>query len=622
MQYFKHLVRKARLEDNFLLKVASGVAFLAALFFAIDAMARPGGGGNYRGGGGFGGGGGGGGDGIGFFLMYLVFRHPEIGVPVLIVVVVASAIKRARNPDRMTAKAVQKLEHTAAPNLGALEDIKARDQGFDKERFLDRVRQMQDKLNESWCRGETNPVRTLLSDGLMRRFETQLAIMKHQGIRNAMADHKVLDLQIHAAEHDSHFDTLHVAIRSSARDVEVDAKLSYDEALAKAAKAPASTYAEIWSFLRKPGVQTLEEGGAVEGRCPSCGAPLELGQATRCDHCQALVNSGEHDWVLAEITQPEEWRHGSTGQVPGLAALQAADPGFNRQVAEDRASYLFWRWIEALVLANAKPLVKMAAADFHKTIAEDVKSGPASLFKVAVGGVDLVACQAGAPGGQDRYNVKVLWSSARSQKSEPFPAVNVLTISRKSGAQEKSGLSYARCPNCQGPLTENDTPTCEYCGTDLAAGETDWVLENVLRPEELMISSTADRAEETPVGGAPVPPDMGNPRERTLLLMRMAAVVVADGVVTKEERKLLKNAAKRWSVPLESVEPILNGEVEPDVAMTMRPSNPRAFVAGLVSAALVDGRIDRKEERLLIDVGQSLGMATQQVRNIMTEMGG
>jgi uncharacterized membrane protein YebE (DUF533 family) len=90
-------------------------------------------------------------------------------------------------------------------------------------------------------------------------------------------------------------------------------------------------------------------------------------------------------------------------------------------------------------------------------------------------------------------------------------------------------------------------------------------------------------------------------------------------VVTKEERKLLSNAAKRWSVPLEAVEPILNGQTDLEVAMTMRPSNPRAFVSSLIAAALVDGKIDKKEEKLLFDVGQSLGLASGQVKNMIRD---
>ena len=115
-------------------------------------------------------------------------------------------------------------------------------------------------------------------------------------------------------------------------------------------------------------------------------------------------------------------------------------------------------------------------------------------------------------------------------------------------------------------------------------------------------------------------PDMGNTRERTLLLMRMAAVVMADGVVTKQERKLLKSASKRWNVPMDAVTPILSGEVDPNELTTMIPSNPTGFISGLIAAALVDGRIDKKEEKLLLDVGNHIGLSNADTRNMMNAL--
>ena len=129
--------------------------------------------------------------------------------------------------------------------------------------------------------------------------------------------------------------------------------------------------------------------------------------------------------------------------------------------------------------------------------------------------------------------------------------------------------------------------------------------------------SGSDDVGEIPVWATP---DMGNPRERTLLLMRMAAVVMADGVVTKQEHKLLKSASKRWGVPLDSIKPILEGQVDPGTISTMMPSNPGGFLSGLVSAALIDGRIDSKEEKLLLDVARNLGISEADSRNMMNSM--
>jgi uncharacterized tellurite resistance protein B-like protein len=628
MKLLRNPIARWRQSDALPSWLVYGAGLFTVLLFATDLFARAGGGGNYSGSGG-GGGGGGGGDLTGLIL-YLLVVHPEIGVPVVIVVIVGSIIKRRLNPDRTTARAVKRLEDIGRPSTSELDSIKSRDPRFDEARFLEQVTLTDQAVQRAWTKGDMSPVRLFLSDGLFRRFFSQLSIMKHQGIQNAMADHTILKTRIHAVECDAHFDTIHVAIEASVRDVEVSAALSVEEAAAKAAKAPKEPYTEIWSFLRRPGAKTLKGGGAVEGTCPNCGAEVRLGQATKCEYCNALINSGDYDWVLAEITQPIEWRASSTGAVPGLEQLAVLDPNFNRQAAEDRGSYLFWRWIESLVTANAKPLAKCATKSLYTETAKHVETGPSALFKTAVGSVDLIACEADGEGQRDRVHIKVLWSSARSSREDPAPSVNVLTLSRKTGAHDPGGLSYARCPVCQAPLEENDRVTCDYCDANLASGNADWVLERVRRPEELVVpaarpitvTSGATAPSQSDDDALPVwtTPDMGNPRERTLLLMRMAAVVMADGVVTKQERKLLRSASKRWNVPIDSINPILYGHMEPDIVNTMKPSNPEGFLSGLISAALIDGRIDKKEATLLLDVGDNLGIAETDVKNMMRDM--
>lgn len=599
----------------------SAACGLAVFCLGVEAWARAGGGQNYSGGGGDFGGGGGGGDGgdIAAMVIYLMIRYPQVGVPLAVVVVTVAAVKHLRNPDRTTARAVRRLENLPAAPQTSLAAIAGRDPNFDQAAFLARVQATEAKVQAAWTEGDMTPVRRLLSDGLTRRFSTQLLLMKNQNVRNVTVDHKILNTEIRGVASDKDFDTIHVAVEAEARDADVDATMSLVDAQAAAKKKKLETYVEIWSFLRKAGTATLKEDALLEGRCPNCGATLVSAQSTRCDHCKALVNSGQYDWVLTEITQAAEWTMGSTGKVRGLKTLEAADPGFNRQAAEDRASYLFWRWIEALASGNTAPLAKVASKSFKKRMETAVASGPGRFFKVAVGAVDLSACETNVEG-MDRFHVKILWSTARSQKDNPAHQANVITVCRKSGALDASGFSYAHCPECHGPLSENDSATCEYCGAALDAGEKDWVLDGVIRPEELRLSPRPKDSAEGEPEYAGLVPDMGNPRERVLLLMRMAAVVMADGVVTKSEMKLLKSAAKRWNVPFDAVTPILEGAADLEEISGMKPSDPAGFFTGLVAAALVDGRIDNKEKRLLLNIAHNLEMDPAMAEKRMQEM--
>jgi hypothetical protein len=113
-----------------------------------------------------------------------------------------------------------------------------------------------------------------------------------------------------------------------------------EEALQRVRRVAAEPFVEVWSFVRRPGVQTRRQGPPQPGHCPNCGAPFDGGAAGNCTYCGAIVNSGSYDWVLAEITQESE-AGAAPGQVPGLEALRAVDPALSLEVLEDRASLLF-----------------------------------------------------------------------------------------------------------------------------------------------------------------------------------------------------------------------------------------------------------------------------------------
>jgi tellurite resistance protein len=114
-------------------------------------------------------------------------------------------------------------------------------------------------------------------------------------------------------------------------------------------------------------------------------------------------------------------------------------------------------------------------------------------------------------------------------------------------------------------------------------------------------------------------PDMSNPQERAALLSRMAVIAAADGVVTSQERKLIKKCSKRWGVPFATVEPILKSGSAALQALGS-PENPQRFMMGLVAAALIDGKVDRKERMLLDGVAHNMGLDPEVVPGLITAM--
>jgi hypothetical protein len=242
------------------------------------------------------------------------------------------------------------------------------------------------------------------------------------------------------------------------------------KAQAKVKRAPLNRYEEVWSFLRRRGKKSQKGQPALQGRCPGCGADLPLSEVVRCEFCKAVVNSGEHDWVLAEITQPEEWNHrSSSSEVEGLEQVRARDPAVSRQELEDRASVIFWKLIEAQANGNRARLDRFCLTPGEPPVEK------CALHKVAVGSADVVTVTSND--GLDRAYVAVKWSAAEDG-GEPIPRQATLIVTRSSEACSKRGLSSLDCPNCGGGLAGSDAIQCSYCGETLSGGKHEWALES------------------------------------------------------------------------------------------------------------------------------------------------
>lgn len=379
---------------------------------------------------------------------------------------------RKKKPERATLAVDKNLQQAG------LLALQKQDASFDPAAFTARTRTVVAKVNEAWCKGNMGPSRRVISDGVYVRFQTQIGLLKAGGLRNAMADWRVVSADIMGAQADAMWDTVHVKIVGEARDADVALSLSEADAQKKVKSAPLSQYHEVWSFVRRRGKSSKNGVPALEGKCPSCGAELPLSEVVKCEYCQAVVNSGEHDWVLAEITQPEEWRADpAVGELPGLEELRARDASVSRQELEDRGSVIFWKWIEARTSGKNTKLLRFClepptdAATASVLALEHTK-----LSQVAVGSAELLGIDS-----DDTYDhavIEVVWSASVGGK-EPTPFKHALTLARSISIVSKRGLSSLDCPVCGGQLANSDDVNCSYCGTELSGGKHEWALESV-----------------------------------------------------------------------------------------------------------------------------------------------
>jgi uncharacterized tellurite resistance protein B-like protein len=579
------------------------------------------------------------GDDLWVFLFFL--RHPVFS---LALIGVAFVLWRAyAHGFGATASTQRAFEATDAREPGPpsarevtawVEALRGSDPHFDLVTFLDQVKALFLRVQSAWASGDLAPVRRDLSDATFQRFRVQLELLRAQGVRNVTADMAVLDLHPAGLERTSAFDTLHVRIRAQARDVDVPVSLPAERAQERAQGAPLEPFVEVWSFVRRPGTRSRTDGVLPPGKCPSCGAPFDGGAAGNCAYCGAIVNSGAYDWVLAEITQGVE-AASAPMEVPGLEALRTADPALSLEVLEDRASLLFWGWIDAQSRAEPGRLAKLASPELLAELTADAaalrsRQRTRVFLQAAVGSVAVRAIEEGPS--TTLAHVEIRWSARMGvvpAGSSPgtlatLPQRWTFTLARRTGVKtdEVRGMATARCGNCGAPLGDSVQPTCDHCGATLNDGAHDWVLA---RAEPFEVWAARSRAESVPKAQAPstaaARDTVLDVSERQRLLYTMAAMAAADGTVDDRERRMLRLCAERWGVPYENVEMALKA----DPALFERlvpPPGPagEAFLRSLVQMALVDGTVDRQERRMLESAAARLGLA-QKLPELLSRFG-
>lgn len=615
------------------------VLLLAAL--AAEAFARGGGGGNFGGGGGGGGGYGGGGGGGGgggadaiVFLVWLCFEYPLVGIPLLILVLIALTFgvkegdKRRRGRVIRKGKAARKrLDSWEAERL-----VKATDPDFDKATFFGRVVVAFRKVQSAWCAHDLAPVRPFVSDGIHERFALQIQEQKDLGYRDHMEGLDVQAVEFAEVVDEGRLQIVTVRVRAVAADYRVDLQTGKH---VSGSRAP-ETFVEYWSFVRRRGAKS--KGGAnglIEGYCGNCGAPVAISQWSKCEHCNAFLRSGEHDWVLAEITQESEWEPSPPDAIRGVPQMRQRDPGFSVQHLEDRASVMFWRTAMSERLGDVAPMRKMATDQLSERwrvhILEGVQSdGRRHYFgERGVGSAEVLGVFR-TDAGRDAAVVQIRWSGTlfsvdasgnRRRERKSSVITTLLHVERNAGVQSDQGnaVSSAHCASCGAADAGGETDACEYCGEVMNDGTREWALVDIVARHTDAGRTLLSRM-RGPLHGS-LRQTAAEPRVKTPVAGRelvawMAHASLADGHLDEREERRLVKIAERSGMRREELDRIVTAARSGalDAPQPMDLGEARAWLDETAAVALADGHVTHGEQRVLISLGAQAGLSPADVR--------
>jgi hypothetical protein len=482
-------------------RLAVALAFGALFVLAIAgiAFARPGGGDSYSGGGGHGGGG----DGEGWVLVFelifhlirLCFYAPEIGLPLLAIVigiVIYASIQRARNKDWDSGPPValqraidlQKLRQTD-PDFSQVvfEDFafrlfgtaqRARATDAELETVAPYVAPPARKQLASRTPGE--PVESVVV-GAMRIFRLDLP--------EPFVDEALQRVRI---------------------GIEFEANVT----------TRSHTYfsVESWLFGRAASARTKPPDPARRFPCPNCGAPWEA-KATgtqQCSYCNEIVDNGRFDWVVENIMAasiderpptvtvevPERGTDLATYMQPDFdqrwVGLMRDDPQLTDTAFLDRVRTIYRDLYAAWAtndLSPARGLVSDGLYDYLSYWIDAYKKQGLRNELVDMRITHTTMCKLVRDRWYDALTVRI-WGKGKDFVVRDTADGDVVRGSRfkdrayseywtliRSATRRGPARADDACPNCGAPRAVNMAGACTHCNAHVTAGEFDWVLSKI-----------------------------------------------------------------------------------------------------------------------------------------------
>jgi predicted lipid-binding transport protein (Tim44 family) len=476
------------------------MGWLVILGLLGEALARAGGGHGYSGGGSSGGGSYGGGGGFSFgggssdgdggaLLWWLLFEHPAIGVPVVLVVA-AIWIWQANQKFNDSQRRVYRRGAPIPPPQRA--SLKERDPGFSEPLFLDLARLVFVRGHEERGRGNDEVLEAWLSEGA-RRMLANLATPVRDVIIGATS---VTDIEIDG-------NVARILVRFDANITEGHRK---------------KIVRERWTFQRLADARSPGPERMRALNCVNCGSPAERLTDGRCQNCNTVLVDARVQWRATSMIRESERvvvgveLHLGGGVEVGtdlptvrapdataqLRAISARDPSFSWNDFRRHAIEVFGKiqsaWGE-MKWEQARPYETDFLFQQHRYWIDRYREEGYRnrIDDAVVTGVDLarVSIDAHIESITVRIYARMLdWTEDKNGKvvggSDTDPKIfsEYWTFVRTAGRGHKP-VSSTNCPNCGAPLDRvSETGVCGYCEAKITGGDFDWVLSAIDQDEE------------------------------------------------------------------------------------------------------------------------------------------
>lgn len=573
---------------------------------AAVLMARAGGAGGSRSSGG-----GGGGDGAGELILWVIMLIIHLPFP-LNILAAAAVLGGAWFVHKKSKQqsVLNKLPSGAAAGgkVPGWKQFTEANPEFDREQFIAKVKTAFLEIQQAWEAQDLSKVRKFISDGVYQRFNTQFAMMKLLKQKNTIDEVKIKNVVIDKVETDGLYDIIHVAIQATMKDrfvCELDSSLN---------SGGFEEFVEYWSFLRKRGVPDKDMFNSPA--CPNCGATIEGidTEVGKCEFCGSMLNSGEFDWVLSEITQADDYVSQSPKVARSRAAVSAKaaqlvneNEDFSVQLIEDKASNGYLQILTAIAKQEPAVMRRFVADELFDKLQGRIGERQVVYNRIYLNDVTLIGIQQSETVNTLAISVKSSFQRVAlegEQVSRIDPAVisdtEVVLLSRDRSAGKNAGSLYMHnCPGCGAAVEDTLSMECEYCGATFNSTSSEWIITGIMAASEYQGYQSEHSSEFT---HSIDPAKLDKLYDvRDYAFNNVMVLFAADGVFHEAEKFMAQQLAKKWGYNLQKLEPMFNMAQSQRLVIRM-PENLkqcRKVYRLMERAAAVDGTIDPSEQQLL-----------------------
>lgn len=174
------------------------------------------------------------------------------------------------------------------------------DNAFSSEEFLSWTEEVFIKIQQAWTKRDWSIIRPFESNSLFNQHNAQLQEYIDNGKINVIEKINVRYRELTDFFVDGDKDVIEVELHARFKDYVIDANTS---------KVIEGDSNRLWemkyklTFNRKHGVlSSVGTDKLSTTNCPNCGAPTEITSAGKCEYCDSVITTGEHDWVLSDIS--------------------------------------------------------------------------------------------------------------------------------------------------------------------------------------------------------------------------------------------------------------------------------------------------------------------------------